>query len=254
MKTKDLSLVDIAAEASKRRRFDEEPFQEKRSLLLLGGFILLIAGLAIGGWLIFFKGKTSSQETVLQPPKSPVFSEKQEIIGLKSERRSELIFLVREKLNSPVAVNSVLNIPIYLETEKEKTFIQGLKLFQLLEINPPADFVQSLEGSFALGVFNLKKNTPFLIFKIRSFDLAFNGALNWEKNMAKDLKEILLIQNIPQASQKFQDKIVKNHDSRVLYNASSSPVIIYSFAGKDYFITTTDIDTLEEIFNRLSGT
>ncbi len=251
IKAKDLSLVDIVAEAQKRRRFEEEPIKSK-NFLLLTGIVFLVVGLAISGWFVFLKEKPGAEKPSSQAPKPLIFSDKQEIATLTLESRPQTINAIQRLLKSPILLNTVLDIPVLIETKEIKEFVPAQKFFNLLGISPPVNLIQSLEGSFTLGVFYFKKNGPFLIFKIRSFDLAFSGMLNWESDLSQDLKEILLLQSLPALGAKFQDKTIKNHDVRILYDPSNNPILIYGFIGKQYLIVASDIDTLEEIFRRFS--
>ncbi|MDP3052249.1 MAG: hypothetical protein Q8N42_01955 [bacterium] len=260
MKEKDMSLIDVAAEISKHRRFNEETTQTKKTLLLAAGIFLLVAGLGIGTWLILKESQPGQTGSALKTPKSLVFSNKQKIIILKSESRSELIGLIQQSLDSPIDLNTILDLPISLKIPKDeptgqakekKEFLAAQRFLEILGITPPANMTQSLAGPFTLGIFYLKKNSPFLIFQIRSFDLGKSGALSWEKNMARDLREIMLI-NLPQENQQFQDKLIKNRDSRVLYDNAGNPALIYAFFGKNYLVITSDSDTFEEIIRRFN--
>lgn len=253
IKTRGVSLSEILAEATKRRRFDEQESPEtRRFLFLTGGIIALVAILAIGGWLLFFKEKPTVPGTNLQPPKSLILSDRQETAALKSEERPELIAIIQKSPETPVEPGAVLVIPFLLQTDP-KEYIQAVNFFDILGTNLPINLNQSLEGRFTFGIFNNRKqNQPFLILEINSFDLAFSGMLDWEKNMAKDLKEVLQIQNISTASQKFQDKVIKNQNTRILYDASNNPVIMYAILKGKYIAVSKDTDTFEEIIRRFS--
>jgi hypothetical protein len=246
-----MSFADIAA-ASKRRRLNETESQSKKILFLTGG-ILLIAGLAAAGWLFFFKEKPAPNETILQPPRPPILSENQQIVNLKSEKRSELIDIIQTAAETNIGPGTILNLPFLLETNGTKEYIQAKKFLSILGINLPINLNQSLEGNFTFGIFNnQKQNEPFLILKISSFDFAFGGTLDWEKNMAGDLKEIMSIKNLPPPNKKFEDKVIKNWDARILYDDSNNPVIAYAFIESRYLVITPDISTFEEIIRRFS--
>jgi hypothetical protein len=252
IKNKGMSFADIAAAASKRRRLGETESQSKK-ILFLTGIILLIAGLAAAGWLFFFKEKPAPNETILQPPRPPILSENQQIIDLKSEKRSELIDAIQTAAETDIGPGTILNFPFLLEANGTKEYIQAKKFFGILGINLPINLNQSLEDSFTFGVFNNQiQNEPFLILKINSFDFAFSGVLDWEKNMAGDLKEIMSIENIPPPNKKFEDKVIKNWDARILYDDSNNAVIGYAFVKSQYLVITADISTLEEIIRRFS--
>ena len=177
-------------------------------------------------------------------------SDKKEIIRLKSENREELADTIKKMSESPILLNTILNVSFFLEAPGQTGFIGIPKFLGILKITPPANFLQSLEKDFTFGVYYFKKNNPFIILKIRSFELAFSGALAWEKNMASDLKDILPISIPP--NQKFQDAIIKNIDSRILHNGVNNPALIYAFFNRQYLVISPDADTFNEIIKRLS--
>jgi len=253
IKERDISLTEIAAQTARQRYFNEESGRSKRFFILAAIFVLLVTGLGIGGWYIFLREKPTSEKTTLQAPKPIIVSEKQEIITLKSENRSELINSIQKKLDSPIPLNTILDIQILLETPDKKEFLKTKDFFNILEITPPENITQALEGSFDLGVYYLKKNVPFLVLKIRSFELAVAGMFEWEKKLNSDLAPVLLIKNKAVAGKKFQDGMLKNHDIRILYDASSTPIIAYAFINTENLLITTDFDTIEEIFRRFSS-
>ena len=248
-----MSLVDIVAEATKQRRFDDNiPERSKKTAILGVGILFLIGAMAIGGWLFLKKEKVSPVETSLETPKPLILSEETKIIIINLESKTHLINLVQDSLNAAIPLNAIRYLPILLKTKEKEEYLDAKNFLNILGANPPANFIQSLDGPFTLGVFYLKRNSPILIFKIRSFDLAFSGALNWEKNMARDLREVILIKKLP-ASYNFQDKTIKNHDVRVLYDESAKPVLMYSFINKEKLVITADSESLEKIFGRLAN-
>lgn len=252
VKTKDISLVDIAAEATKQRRLTEAVTEKpKRGLIIAAFSLLLMAGLVLGGW-IFLKNKRMPTEGTPETPKPLIVSEDTKIIVLNSEKKANLVSLARESLGATIPLNTVRYLSILSKTELGEEYLDAKKFLKILGAEPPPNFIQSLDGAFTLGVFYLKSNTPLLILKIRSFDLAMNGVLTWEKNMARDLKEIMLIKNLP-VLYDFRDKTLKNHDVRVLYDESENPVLMHSFMDKERLVITTNFETLEEIFKRLTG-
>ncbi len=253
IKERDISLAEIAAQTARQRYSDEESGRSKRFFILATIFVLFIAGLGFGGWHVFLREKPASEETAFQTPKPIIVSEKQEIITLKSEKHSDLVSSMQRKLDSPIALNTVLDIQVLLETPDKKEFLKTGSFFSILEITPPADITQALEGSFGLGVYYLKKNVPFLILKIHSLELATAGMFEWEKKLSSDLAPVLLIKNKAAIGKKFQDGVLKNHDVRILYDASNNPIIAYTFINAEYLLITIDSDTIEEIFRRFSA-
>jgi hypothetical protein len=241
LKGGDVSLVDIAKTARVSRPKETSPLPK---ILLVGGGILLILGLFAGAWLLFYQKQ--EEEIIVFTAPSLIFSDKQQIIAVKSSDRSELIQAVKTALKSPIPLNTLWHFPILLDQK----FLNAADFLGFLEIKPPINFSQALEGDFMLGVFYLKKNSPFLIFKIRSYELGFSGMLEWEKRMANDFKEIFLIENSIKSGQKFQNKMIKNRDARVLYDIEEKPLLIYSFLSKNLLVIAADLESFEEIIRR----
>ncbi len=252
IKERDISLTEIAAQSARQRYSRDESGRSKRFFILAAIFVLFAAGLGFGGWYFFLKEKPVSEKNTFQTPKPIIVSEKQEIITLKSEDRSELVGSIQQKMDSPIALNTILDIPILLETPDKKEFLKTESFFNILEIAPPANMIQSLEGSFGLGVYYLKKNVPFLVLKIRSLELATAGMFEWEKKLSSDLAPVLLIKNKALIGAKFRDGVLKNHDIRILFDASNNPIITYTFINTEYLLFTIDSETIEEIFRRFS--
>ncbi len=255
-----MSLVEIAAQMSRQRRDGKETAKTGKKIFIISGLaIIFAAGLAVGAYYLFFNKETPVEIPVANVPQPIVFSDKKEVIRLKSEKREDLIDSIQKTAGALIPINTILSASFSLETPKNEStgqaagkteFLNSRRFLEILKIALPANLMQSLEENFTFGVYYFKKNNSFLIFKIRSFDLAFSGILDWEKNMANDLKDILSI-SIP-TDQKFQDKIINNRDTRVLYDTNGNPILIYSFFSTQYLIISVDLETFNEIISRLS--
>ena len=51
----------------------------------------------------------------------------------------------------------------------------------------------------------------------------------------------------------FEDREIKNTDTRILYDTEGNPVLIYAFFNRKYLIITTGEPALKEIIRRLSS-
>ena len=97
-------------------------------------------------------------------------------------------------------------------------------------------------------------NNPFLIMKINSFETAFAGMLEWEKDILDDIfpifrKEVSKIDI--STNPKFEDIVISNKDVRAILNDEGGLEFAYSFADKDTLIMINNETTLQEIFRRL---
>ncbi len=120
--------------------------------------------------------------------------------------------------------------------------------------------MRSFEPYFMLGTLG---ESRFIIFRLASFENAFSGMLNWEKNLPADLGTLFstapLLSNITTESV-FKDVIYRNKDVRLLSvptgpnSTSTTPVLMYSFFDNKKLIITDNIETLQILIDRLTQT
>lgn len=241
IKDEGISMVDVAA-AQVKRGFGSfaapsASLLTKRNIILAGA-VLIIIGAVIGGFAIF--GGKKVVQPVVSLPKPVLISdfEKETTLG-------SILGIVKE----PVKENKLLYIAIIKEGGQTKRLATTKELFDNFGVAFPGDTADIFEGSFMLSVYN---NQPSLIFKIKSYEKAFISMMKWEENMADNLKDIFMIKDIVSAMSSFTDKVIRNHDARVLNGSSGIPVISYSFINRDYLVVSSGEDALEEIIRRFA--
>ena len=95
----------------------------------------------------------------------------------------------------------------------------------------------------------------FAIFKLKSFENAFAGMLEWESNIQRDIGPIFptweyarnLDPNTP-----FRDVATRNKDARVLATAEGEVALLYSFFDNNILIVTDNLGTLRTLIDRLT--
>jgi len=232
---KGVSFAEIAAETSKRQDLSSEKETTKISLkkiALISIIIVIIVGIGLGSFWLFYR-KEQEKQPVSLSPKSILVSDQQ--VEAEADLNS-----IQSALKTPIRLNNLLYISMAM---KPKEF------FKIIKANPSLELTDSLTDEFMLSKFYLSKEWPILIFKIRSYELAFSGMLKWEKTISNDLGEIFS----PPSSGDFQDKEIQNHDTRVLNNEDGNSVLIYSFINRNYLVITQDEEPLKEIFRRFSS-
>jgi len=100
-----------------------------------------------------------------------------------------------------------------------------------------------------------KKTNLFLIIKIKNYNLAYAGMLEWEKTIIYDLFTFFRINikgdNNKLLNKPFQDVIIKNKDIRVLYNEEGIGVFFYLFSNRKTLIISDSQNAIKEIITRL---
>ncbi len=115
----------------------------------------------------------------------------------------------------------------------------------LLDSKIPGNLLRSFSSNYMFGVYREKAPTPFFIVKTDSFETAFSGLLSWEKTFPLSAGELFALGTAPQIS--FEDKVVKNKDTRILKNQSGQTVILYAFLDSETIIFTGN----EAVFGNL---
>jgi len=237
---KGVSFAEIAAEASKRQDLSSEKETTKISLkkiALISIIIVIIVGVGLGSFWLFNR-KEQEKQSVSLGSKSILVSDQQVEAGADLNS-------IRSALKTSVRLNNLLYISMVVKPED---------FFKLIKANPPTELTDSLTdsppaGGFMLSKFYLSKDWPILIFKIRSYELAFSGMIKWEKTMSDDLSEIF---SPSKPGFDFQDKEIQSHDTRILYDENGNSVLIYSFINRKYLVIAQNEEPIKEIFRRFS--
>ena len=253
VKKKGLSLVGIASDQAKFKglEFQEENrgglFSIKTIALLVIVLILLGSGFL---FLFFNKGDKFSPSFVLEE-QLLASDEKIEIIVDPGDSR-KFLKDVKAAIETNAGANKLVNI-LMLEKSQDgsKKTISAEKFFTLTEIKPPAELMDSFndEGLMLSKVY-LSNNWPVLIFKLSSYNYAFSGMLKWENTIVNDLSGIFPNVDTNQTENLFLDKVIQNHDARVLKSAEGKAILAYSFINREYLVITSDIEPIQEIFRR----
>jgi hypothetical protein len=120
----------------------------------------------------------------------------------------------------------------------------------------PSTLKRSLSSRYMLGAYAQDTKLPFIILKNTYFQNTFAGMLEWEKNMRKDLIQMIRISNPAENaslsnSSAFEDSVISNVDARVLKNDAGEVILAYAFSDKDTLIIATRADSLKIILDKL---
>ncbi len=138
-------------------------------------------------------------------------------------------------------------------------------LLGLIAPNAPDTLLRSFEpNQYLLGVHMFDGTQPLLIVKVDSYEQAFSGMLEWERTMQQELAPYFTrtphqrLNSTTQAQQAallpgaFRDKVVANHDARVILNDTGDILLLWTFLDRNTLVITTADTTLGEIISRRS--
>lgn len=263
IKGRGQTLTDmVLAEQTKRQ--SEEIIEKKQlnwNIVFIGGSVALV--LAAGLFLFFSFSKTADEKSPAARTVSEIiFAEKQENILLSrisdAEVRNAVVTAVE---TTRMPTNGIKRIAftkkVLAENEdgvrEEEVPVTSIELLGIPGKNTPQTLLRSLDtSSFFFGLHSFAGNEPFLILKVRSYDNAFRGTLEWEKTMSADLSHLFTVGGLTEKTtgRVFHDVIIKNRDTRLIDGSDGVPALLYSFVDRETIVIATNETTFDEILKR----
>ncbi len=261
------SMITIAlAEAKKREQnveFEKQSsFSGKNVWITIISIFLIIAGVGIS--LFFYtdqKPIPPAQSRIAE--NSLLIADSEKIIPLQNISKGTVSSaLSSEKQTYTAELGSVENVRLQAEIgTSTKRDITAPEFLSALSSTIPGNLLRSINSTYVLGIHSSKKNEPFIILKIDSYQNAFAGMLDWEKTMFIEIGSLLLDEP-PKASDfapgakygngTWSDAIIGNSDSRAIEDKETGEyVFLYSFLDKNTILITTNEDTVKEVANRI---
>lgn len=251
VKSKKFSLVDMVA--MKQRAKEKQPFMPStdqasfsKNKLIVIALICLIA--IVAGAYFFIKNtpNTANIQRPNPPPPALITSQEEKVLTVIS--LSDLKNKITEALNSSYAAGDLIYFALK-KNDSEKYFTSK-DFFFFVQTETPAELTTFLENNFFLGIINLTKRHPVLIFEAKKgkYESVFSGMLQWENTMVKDLGFLVgknFLFGVPPA---FKDDLLKNNNIRIADIENTA--IIYTFLNKRFIIITDSRDALEEMIKR----
>lgn len=240
----------------------------KNLVFLLIGSLVLIALSGLIGWYAYKGYMTKTALPIVETAPNRLLISSDEIkIDVNRLSREALILGIGAEATKKITNGAVVQIQLNKQTAATTTIITTPDLLNLLESRAPGSLIRSLNPVFMLGLLGGETvsinatstgqlNHVFLLIKLNSFDNAFPGMLEWEKNMRDDILPIFaspetLATTSPAAL--FSDLIVQNKDTRVLRNLTGQTVLLYSFFGNNMLIITDNELSLRAIIGKLNA-
>ena len=300
IKSKKTSITDIAiAEQRKREELGEnkdlqatekvnflKKLLEKKTLLIIGSATAVIIAIALILFVVFSSKKIDTPVTFTNYQEM-IFSNTTKEANLTGVSKKDFVSeVLNERRTNDSQLGSITNILLFKYDVGTTRTITSSEFFDLLEVRLPFTLSRYIESDFMFGLHSVRNIEPFLILKTNSFENAFTGMLDWEKNMERGLEPIFIQPlksepvNVSTAQEEtslgkmdggvgtttatttseefvnvkkiFEDMVVKNKDTRVIKDKKGEPMLMYAFADRKTIVITTNQYTITEIFDRLN--
>jgi len=258
MKKGEVSLKTLYSKQQSKRKIklprkEKANFLNRRATLIIVITLIISVFFVSGVWFFFIKDKkaTTSETEIPKPPK-PVIPSQEEII-LEASGLEHLTTQLKQRLKKVYNAGDLIYFPIKKTEAISESFLESKTFLNLISTKVPVFFSNFIEKNFFLGIINLEKNHPVLIFEIQKgqYNNTFAGMLKWEKNILQDLSFLINEQSLSSTStiSAFKDKIIKNQNVRAV-EKDRGIIFLYSIFNGKYVIITDSEKVLGEIIDR----
>lgn len=229
-----------------------------RAVMFVSLIVILFAGIGSGAYYSLVM-----REPVVAGVVVPSFlrADAREALPLPNTRETLL-----QNLSGTIDASGAEFLHVYFifqSDEDTETLATSADVFGVLAPRVSSAFIRSLdERMMHGGVRSAGTMEPFILVKSNAFDTAFAGMLEWEAFMSADLAplfgEPVARSFNPDARTDdrttrlaFVDRVVENHNVRVLYDESGNERITYGFVNRNTIILTSTHAAFAKIVDAL---
>lgn len=190
------------------------------------------------------------------------------IITLDDSRRIDITGMTRTTIKSRISdaltgatprLNTIQSIVPVEQSGDTYTEVSTDRFLTLIESAMPSALRRTLSPHMVFGVHAFDGNGPFLLLTTDSYATAFDAMLTYERVMFDEFYDIFGLSATDYRylfTSQFQDKVIRNQDTRALLSPEGKPVFFYTFLGekKNVILIATKESTVDEVVRRLRGT
>lgn len=259
IKNKQGSVIKIAV-AEQERKLEEgtQVTQVKKiNTLYIFGSIILLVGVGVVGFIFWQKNKSSVVTLPSTVSKNTTFVKADMAVEFNTMGKENIyqdintLFTTKE-----ISVGQTMQVIFTdIDTQKNKKILSLDELLTKLSLSLPDNLVRSLDqNQYMIGVYQEKEPGRFILLRTTAFGNTFAATLEWEKTLTQDLNQLLDIHKNPGDEPIFKDKIIKNEDTRILYDTDGNAIVGYTFFGpkKELLLIAKDEATLGTLIERFT--
>lgn len=237
------------------------PKSKKNMIFMIGSFLLIVLALAIFLYLFIFNKKEEVSPFVKKETTSIIYTDTnilEAIDGFTKEKIAETVFNQSKNINIKIGEIKEINL-----TENGKNI--GFRRFNaLLESNLNLGEADLFSDNFLLGMINegfkgvsSLNGELFILLKVKSFTDVFPLMRAWENKMFNDLYMLfgidVSIDDNYLFTKDWQDGVVKNKNTRILYDNEGEIVLMYVYINDSSIIITNSKIATEEVTFRITS-
>jgi hypothetical protein len=249
-------------------------WQFRNRIVMIGTGVFFLAA-AIGiATLLFLKAPSALPVEV--SPLSPFLSVDDTVVLTlqpgELSRSTLMDALESSKENTTLSLGLIarfyVGIASSTATSQVPPLMSAQTLLSTLAPNLSQEFLRAVDPvQYLLGVHSFDEHQAFLILRMDSHEQAYSGMLSWERTMRGELAPLFTRNPAPHISTGitatstatstpqfiqtgFVDRVVENHDARVIQNATGDIILLWTFLDRNTIVITTNEYTLRGIIGR----
>lgn len=154
--------------------------------------------------------------------------------------------------STTIPVGSIKHVYFVQDGEDvPKELVTAGGLLRDLNTQAPSALLRTFDADFMYGFYSSTEVSPFLLFKVGSFNTAYAGMLEWERTIIQDVDN-LFTQDLSDTNRSvFEDIVLYNTDVRVLLDEQGEVIFGYGFLqDKTSLVIFDNRLTLREVITR----
>ncbi len=260
---KGASQASIALAEEERRRAmgasipDKTPSSAPRIIMGTATVLLIVAGIGVLGYTFIVPYFTGPAEIIsVAPVRSLIIAEETRSVDMSGMKSAQVLATLSTVIGENSSSTEMLHIYFTTKETGTSTPLRVTAPTWQRAVLPrmPVVLMRTLEPEFMYGVLRGTNPSGFIILSVDSPSTALSGMLAWEKTIASDLLPVITgSDNATLTGFTFQDRVLRNLDTRILLGENGDPLLLYSvLSGKKYIIITRDPSTFDELITRLA--
>lgn len=252
------SVIKIAmAEQARKNQVVEVPVETKKKrtwiTLIVLSIILGFSALGVAWYFGSPRGVPVEKPASLQD--SMIFVEKEKVFSLSGGRSTILLNLKQAQKEMESNPGQMMNVYGVVNDQSGTRKANFSDIATSMGMETSKSFSVDTVKDFMLGIDSTEtRSSYFFIIESDSFDSLFGGMIAWEKTILRDTYDIFGM-SVEEAetnfTTKWNDKVIKNKDMRILYDESGQIILLYGYAENDIVIVADNLETFDRVLARL---
>lgn len=228
-----------------------------KTYLRIGTIAVIFSLIGIGWYFLqpLLNEAETPQPAKLTPPQQLFTSEASRTVNVNSRDVDQFLRLMEDSYRETERTGTIKRILVKLTDGPQERYMSTTDFFEFYRMAPPKNLLEISEKDIMPFFYYGQDGARFgAAIKVKSFDRAFAGMLEWETSLPQGFKPLFFNEN-PDilSSSQFEDRTYRDIDWRFLKLSQEKDLgVAYTvFPAKNVLVVTTSKSSMESVINRL---